>query len=199
MDVTIRALSSGNIDDFLQFFDNIVFHEHPNWSVCYCHSFHFVGTAAEWNDKDKNRSASIRLIGEDRMHGYLAYTNGIPVGWCNADDKGSFQRLKLNKGLWNPVDAKARICSIVCFLIDPALRRKGIASRLLQRVCSDYASRGYDYVEGYPLKNKSSDEDQCQGPPSMYEKADFQVVGDFDEFLMVRKNLGNADGFVRSL
>jgi len=55
MDISIKALSADLLKDFLFFFDNMVFIENPDWSGCYCFSFHFIGTNDQWN-RDENRS-----------------------------------------------------------------------------------------------------------------------------------------------
>ncbi|MCP4755542.1 MAG: GNAT family N-acetyltransferase, partial [Proteobacteria bacterium] len=144
METEIKPLSAETLDDYLYFFDNMKFHDHPEWSVCYCYSFHYVGAAEEWRNKEKNRSAVIDLVKENRMHGYLAYIGERPIGWCNANDKLNFERLRLKDELWDNDDHK--ICSVVCFLIDPDQRGKGIASKLLKRVCMDYSKLGYDIV-----------------------------------------------------
>ena len=187
MEIIIKPLSNDTLEDFLYYFDNMIFQDHPSWSVCYCYSFHFVGTSEEWNNKQKNRSSVIRLIEENHMRGYLAFKDQKPIGWCNANDKSNYERLKLKKELWD--NNTQKICSVVCFLVDPKHRRKGIASKLLERVCMDYKKLGYDYIEAYPKKNKSTDEDQCQGPPTMYKSNGFEVIKEFEEFSIVRKKL----------
>lgn len=187
MEINIKPLTPDLLEDFLYFFDNIVFQDHPDWSVCYCYSFHFVGTASEWNNKEKNRSEVIKLIKENRMRGYLAYMDNKPIGWCNANDKLNYIRLKLDtfKEIWD--NDKQKICSVVCFLIDPAKRGKGVASRLLEQVCIDYKDLGYDYIEAYPQKNSNAE--YCQGPPALYKNSGFEMIKEFDEFSMVRKKL----------
>jgi hypothetical protein len=87
MNIDIKPLDVDTLQDFLYFFDNMVFEEHPDWSVCYCYSFHFVGTGMEWNNGEKNRSSVIELIESKHMRGYLAYQDRTPIGWCNANDK----------------------------------------------------------------------------------------------------------------
>ena len=191
MKFEIKPLSPDVLDDFLYFFDNIEFQDHPEWSVCYCYSFHYIGPAAEWHNREKNRSSVIKLINENYMHGYLAYEDEKPIGWCNANDKLNFERLKLNSEIWD--SDKHKICSVVCFLIDPKQRGKGIASKLLDRVCVDYEKLGYDYIEAYPIKNQTTNELQCQGPPSMYQNFNFKLVKDYsehsNEYSIVRKKL----------
>ena len=130
-DFSIEPLSRDTLNDFLCFFDNMTFQEHPNWSVCYCYSFHFIGTAEEWNNKEKNRSAVIDLINKGEMKGYLGYSGSTPIGWCNANDKSAFKRLKLYDGIWN-IGQTATV-SVVCFLTAPEYRGRGVAKRLLTR------------------------------------------------------------------
>jgi ribosomal protein S18 acetylase RimI-like enzyme len=146
-----------------------------------------VGTAEEWNNKGKNRSEAIKLIKENRMRGYLAYNDGQPIGWCNANDKMNYRRLRLDvfSGIWDNQGKKT--CSVVCFLIDPRYRRKGVASRLLEQVCIDYKNLGYDCMEAYPQKN-SSDE-YCQGHPVLYKKNGFDIIREFEGFYLARKEL----------
>ena len=92
MEISIKPLSADLISDYLDFFDNIVFSENPDWSACYCFSFHFTGTTEQWN-REENRSSVIRYITENKMAGYLAYSDNKPVGWCNANNRLNYQSL----------------------------------------------------------------------------------------------------------
>ena len=56
-----RALGPPLLQDYLDFFEGVEFRDHPDWSACYCHSFHFTGSAEQWT-KENNRNAVIRLI-----------------------------------------------------------------------------------------------------------------------------------------
>lgn len=187
MNIIIKPVLKENLDDFLYFFDNIKFLEHQDWSICYCYSFHFVGTAEEWNDKNNNRSSVIKLIIEEKMKGYLAYHNNNPIGWCNSNNKLNYERLELNKNIWD--NTKGKICSVVCFLIDPEYRNKKIATSLLKRVCEDYKKNNYDFIEAYPKKGKLTNEEHCQGPLSMYKKLNFKEIKEFKNYYIVRKEL----------
>jgi len=184
--ISIRQLSPELLKDFLFFFDNIAFTENPHWSACYCYSFHFTGTSEQWN-KESNRAAVIKFINENKMTGYLAYANGKPVGWCNANDRMNYQRLaKYYDLVDNPKD---KACSIVCFLISPGFRRKGVARKILEQICIDYTSRDYDYIEAYPGRGDLSSEKHYKGPLSLYEKSDFKIIKTYDDYYVVRKNL----------
>jgi ribosomal protein S18 acetylase RimI-like enzyme len=186
MEITIKPLSSDLIDDYLFFFDNIVFTENPGWSKCYCYSFHFTGTDDQWNKED-NRSSVIKLIKENKMTGYLAYSDSKPVGWCNVNNRLNYQRLlKYNDLIDNPDDKAG---SIVCFTISPDFRRKGIAQKLLEQICTDYSLLDYDYLEAYPGKGDLSCERHYKGPLDLYEKFGFKIVRDNNDYFVVRKRL----------
>lgn len=182
MNLIIKHLSADLIEDYLYFFDNMLFTEHPDWSKCYCYSYHFTGTNDEWT-KENNRAAVIKLIRDNKMRGYLAYDGDQVVGWCNANDKLNFQSFAQEE-LGNK-----KICSIVCFLMDPAYRRKGIAQKILQQICLDYKDKGYEYIEAYPRKEDHSCEKNYHGHPGMYEKNDFAIVSEKETFFIVRKQL----------
>ncbi|MBN2535002.1 MAG: GNAT family N-acetyltransferase [Spirochaetales bacterium] len=186
MNITIKPLSAELLNDFLYFFDNITFTEHPDWSICYCYSYHFTGTDEQWN-KESNRASAIRYIREGKMKGYIAFLKDKPVGWCNANDRKNYERIIKYQGTAKPEDG--RIASIVCFLIAPGYRRRGIAEQLLGRVCEDYSAEKYDYLEAYPRKDTLSDEKNYHGPMALYEKYDFSIVDEKDDFYIVRRKL----------
>jgi ribosomal protein S18 acetylase RimI-like enzyme len=186
MNITIKPLTPELTDDYLYFFDNMVFTENPDWSACYCFSFHFVGTNEQWN-RDNNRASVIKYINENKMTGYLAYADDKPVGWCNANNRLKYQRLlKYYDIIDNPAD---KVCSVVCFVISPEYRRQGIAQKLLEQVCADYSNQDYDYIEAYPGKGQLSCERHYKGPLELYEKFNFRMVKEYDDYFVVRKIL----------
>lgn len=186
INITIKALTPDLLNDYLFFFDNMVFTENPDWSKCYCFSFHFTGRDEQWN-KAGNRASVIKLIKADKLRGYLAYSEGTPIGWCNVNDRSNYQRLKSEYNLEDNTTEK--ICSIVCFLISPEFRRKGIASMLLEKIIEDYSLKDYDYLEAYPLKSDLSCEKNYKGPLSLYESNDFKISKVYDKYYVVRKKM----------
>lgn len=186
MDIIIKPLTPDLLKDYLFFFDNIVFTDHPDWSVCYCFSYHFIGPKEQWN-KEENRSSAIRYINEGKMLGYLAYSGDKPVGWCNVNNRLSYERLLRYYDLIdNPED---KVCSIVCFLMDPAYRRKGIAQKIIGQIVADYSIQDYNYIEAYPGKGKLSCEGHFKGPLELYEKLEFKIEKEYDDYFVVRKKL----------
>lgn len=189
MDLLIKPLSAELLGDYLHFFDNIAFTDNTDWAGCYCYYYHWGKSRAEWLEQtgEKNCKNVSEMIMHGKMKGYLAYVDGKPAGWCNANDKGNYDRLMVTPDI-NDGDVD-RICSIVCFIIAPEYWRKGIATALLQRICDDYTDKGYTYVEAYPRKGDLSCALHYHGPMSMYQNAGFTVYKSFSEFDIVRKKL----------
>lgn len=187
MNVSIYPISEDRIGDFLQFFDNVAFTDNKEWSGCYCQFYHFEDKQWEQQTAEKNRLSAIQLIQEDKMKGYLAYLNGEPIGWCNINDKSNYLRLVSNKELWDGTEGK--ICSIVCFVIAPEFRKKGVASQILDVICTDYLNLGYQYFEAYPRKGELTSAQHYHGPLSMYMKAGFSLHKAFSNYDIVRKEL----------
>ena len=186
MNISVKPLTPDLVLDYLYFFDNMVFEENPDWSACYCFSFHFTGTNEQWS-RESNRASVIKYINENKMKGYLAYSDNKPVGWCNVNDRLKYERLlKYYDLIDSPND---KVCSIVCFVISPEYRRLGIARRLLERVCYDYSIQDYDYIEAYPGKGNLSCEGHYKGPLELYEKFDFRIVKEYKDYFLVRKKV----------
>ncbi len=196
MNIVIKKLTPDLTVDYLDFFDNRAFTDNREWSACYCVFYH-------WNDEyqksakkpgvnihEHNRNLAADFIRNGILKGYLAYVDGVVMGWVNANDKSAYERLDSKKkpDLWD--DEKDRkIKSITCYTIAPEMRRKGIATKLLGRVCEDAASDGYDYVEAYPQKNIDNTQRNYNGPMALYEKSGFVLHRELEKEFIVRKYL----------
>jgi GNAT superfamily N-acetyltransferase len=189
MDIEIKALTQELSGDYFRFFDGAAFSDHGEWAGCYCMFYHIdPAKEKEW-DADGiggRRAVAERWIKDGIIRGYLAYADGEVVGWCNAGDKTGYQRLAANKALWQAGD-HARVKSVVCYLIAPEQRGKGIATRLLERVCRDAAAEGFSFVEAYPSDGELDSFKHYHGHPAMYEKAGFDVVQKCGGFAVMRK------------
>lgn len=187
--VTLKALHPDLLNDFLYFFEKLAFPDNPAWASCYCYYFHTAGNDQEWAKRtgEENRAGARDLILAGKMGGYLAYSGGSPVGWCNANGKTTYARLAADENLEG--DPKEKVGSIVCFIIAPRHRRKGVAGELLEGACAGFGDKNYDWVEGYPRKRASSDARHYHGPLSMFESAGFKIYREFPEFFVVRKEI----------
>ena len=199
MEIEVKKLTVELLNDWLVYFDNSAFSDDDDWPGCYCMHFHWNEGLDNRNDWDKtleqvyrktgkadNRGRAIRLIKNGTMQGYLAYHAGKVVGWCNANNKNKYNTV-LNSFFSNMEDAP-KVKSIVCFCIAREMRNKGIATRLLEKVCEDAADEGYEYVEVYPYSHGQNND--FHGPLVMYEKMGFIKSGLYrDDCFIMRKNL----------
>jgi len=82
-----------------------------------------------------------------------------------------------------------KVKSIFCFVIAPEMKRKGIATLLLERVCKDAVQDGFDFVEAYPYKESSYQSSDFGGHFEMYKKSGFNVSFETEQGLVMRKQL----------
>lgn len=193
MDIEIRKLSLELLDDWLEFFDNPDFCDNDEWSGCYCTYYHWskeLASKKKWNcskyDTPYNRECAIDFIKNGILQGYLAYYKQKVIGWCNANDKQAYNSVNFSLPV-EESEADKKVKAIVCFRIAPDFRGKGVASRLLERICTDAAKNGYEYVESYPFDNDGHN--AYHGPASMYEKQGFVPHKQMNGYSVFRKYL----------
>jgi len=189
--VMITPLSPALAGDFFSFFDLVAFSDNPEWQKCYCCFFHHDPATGDWEARSgaENRETAERYIMSGALKGFLAFSDGEVVGWCNANDREGYSLLRAERELWEGERGGAKVCAIVCFLVSPGNRRRGIARLLLDAACADYSSRAYDFIEAYPRKDVLTAASHYHGPLSLYKAAGFVVHREFDTYWIVRKKL----------
>ena len=185
----VKPLTHELLDEWLAFFDRDAFADNPDWSDCYCQFFH-VDDDAVWQTRtgEQNRAAAIDLIEARRMHGYLAYLDGRPVGWCHAAPRSELPRIANDPELAR--GDGAGVGSIVCFLISATARRRGVATALLDAACAGFSHLGFTVAEAYPSTVASGDAANYHGPLELYLRAGFRRFDEVDDFIIVRRDLG---------
>ncbi len=188
----IHALTPERLHDFLSFFDDVAFSDHKEWSWCYCTFFH-LGCADEKRIEEEHkdillRNNAIRLVNDATIQGYLAYEDGAVIGWLNANDKKNYAKLCERAELWDDT-ADARTKAVTCFIVAPQMRRKGLATALLDRAIADAALAGYDFIEAYPANGALDCFQHYHGHPQMYEAHGFACVKVFEYDCLYRKAL----------
>ena len=171
----IRPLVPARRDDYLEFFEQRAFTDNPQWDSCYCHFPHADHAAKEWSQRsgEENRAAVCARIADGRMSGWLAYVDGRTVGWCNAGPCSAVA------GLFDELEPLAdRIGAIVCFVVAPEHRGQGVARALLAAACDGLAARGFEWAQGYPLKDADASAAESHfGPLALYREAGFEEAG----------------------
>ena len=187
--VEVKPLTPERTGDFLHFFDRDAFMDNPIWASCYCYFYQFPGTAEEWEQRTaaQNRAAKEASVRADEAHGYLAYVDGRPAGWCHAAPRASLPGLDRNEEF--RTNHPEGIGSIVCFVVAPPYRRQGIAATLLDAACDGLRARGMRVAEAYPAKVVHSEARAYHGPLAMYLAAGFTPVREAGNFVVVRRSL----------
>lgn len=192
--ITIKPLTAELNADYLDFFDNRAFTDNNPNGPCYCTSPNqdeenikqMVSEFKQFGVKETVRKYAVRMLNENKIHGYLAFDGETSIGWCNAADMESYVGFV-------PEFAKKNSCvktiSIVCFEIAPNYRGKGIASAFIERVCKDAKQNGYIAVEGYAMISDQRNEFDYQGPVHLYQKAGFEEVMRENGQVVMRKVL----------
>ena len=194
MNIVIKKLSQELNKDYLDFFDNRAFSDgNPN-GPCYCTSPNqdeetikqMVSEFQANGVKNTIRKYAVEMLNNKKINGYLAFDNGLSVGWCNAADIDSYSGFVPNFARKNKC---GKTISIVCFEIAPGYRGMGLASAFIDRVCNDAKANGYVAVEGYAQISESRDEYDFKGPVRLYEKAGFTRIMEQNGQVIMRKVL----------
>lgn len=191
MNIEIKRLSPELADDYVQFFDatphDDLIDEHKCYCVCWCNEGY---KDQDFSTAEKRRQFAYEYVRKNIIQGYLAYYEGKVVGWCNANTKANCIKCVAWRYLVDfvPVDEK-KVKSIFCFTIAPEMKRKGIASKLLERVIKDAKEEGFEVVEAYPYKDNGYLSSDFGGYREMYNKGGFELFIDSEKGLVMRKYL----------
>jgi GNAT superfamily N-acetyltransferase len=196
-ELAVKPLSPDLAGDFLRFFDHErgpEFADNPEWAKCYCH-FYQVPRAIDWPSlsAEDNRIAMRSRIEVGEMEGFLAYDADEVVGWMNAQPRHKlphcFERMQVPASSLPCQEYEAAV--IVCFVIAPELRRRGVARALLTEGVASLAARGIKLVDAFPFKAGDSESaaDHYHGPLSLFLGEGFTVQREDANVTVVRKLL----------
>ncbi len=193
MNIVIKKLTPDMAEDYVRFFDNTP-HNKKWHTKCYCVCW--CGNEPEGIDcstEDKRRAIAFQFVKNGNLQGYLAYSGGQVVGWCNANTKSDCIAGRFWQYLMGavPTDETSdrKVKSVFCFTIAPTMRRKGIATQLLERVSIDAGREGFDFVEVYPNKIVTAESENHGGFTGMYKKLGFTVHEELESMYVMRKEL----------
>ena len=109
--------------------------------------------------------------------GYLAYLDGLPVGWVGVGVRSELPRLVNSRTI--PAIDDLPVWSIGCFRIRPGYRRRGVARALLDGVVDAARTAGAPGVEAYPIDPEGGRVEVGAGYvgiASMFDAAGFRRV-----------------------
>ncbi len=193
MDIKICKLIPELAEDYVHFFDTTPHDdnvdEHKCYCVCWCNDDYEV---KDLSTVEKRRKCALQYVQDGNIQGYLAYRDDVIVGWCNANTKSDCLKCASWRRFMDyvPLDApNIKVKSIFCFVIAPEMKRKGIATLLLERICRDAAEDGFDFVEAYPYREDSYQSSDFGGHVEMYIKNGFKMYLDTEWRPVMRKKL----------
>lgn len=197
------------------------FSDNPEWARCYCQFYRIPRALDwKAFSGAQNRIAASASIACGEAEGYLAKVVDVPpdareasfppegdralgaarrargdetVGWLHAAPRHKlphcFERLRIDPP---PIDVPPHDAAvIVCFVVAPAWRRRGVATALLDGALADLTARGIAIVDAFPFKAGDSvaATDHYHGPASLYASRGFVPIAETPDVTVVRKRL----------
>jgi GNAT superfamily N-acetyltransferase len=193
MNLVIKPLTPDLAADFFDFFENRAFTDDSPYR-CYCQVYQMskeqyqdaYDNAKESDVGRASREVAERQIESSILRGYLAFVDGVAIGWCNANDRANYPaEQNYDVPFHAPVEKREK--AVVCFEIAPEHRGKGVATALLQQVIYDAKAEGYIAVVGFPVVRDERYEWDCSGPVRLYEKVGFSKVSEKGGRMVMRK------------
>ena len=93
--------------------------------------------------------------------GVLAYVDGETAGWCSVAPKSTYRALVRSRTIPHIQDEDA--WSVVCFVVRPGFRRRGLLHQLLEGAIGHAHAMGAAVLEGYPVDPGGERIDQASG------------------------------------
>ena len=126
--------------------------------------------------REEHHRAVRRAARAKRAAGMIAYDDTGPAGWGSFGPREEFARLVASSVLESGDDAQ--VTAVVCFVIAPRARRRGMATALLESVISYAAEHDIALLEAYPVhrEGRAPGAELWRGPRRLYEAAGFTVA-----------------------
>ncbi len=164
----VRPLSRETEADFFKL------REHESCDWCFCAAWH-VPTWEGWTDRsaDENRTLRRRLFAEGRYDGYLLYSVGDPVGWCQCCPLEWLPKLARQFELEGE---PAGTYMVGCVEILPEFRKKGLSYVMLRAVIDHLNILRVRRVLAVPRSGARADGEVWTGPLALFESLGFSPV-----------------------
>jgi GNAT superfamily N-acetyltransferase len=144
---------------------------------CWCQAWRGLDAKALSGGKSRPELLREQMRGAPPAPGYVAYLDGVAVGWVGVSVRTETPRLQHSRTI--PAVDDLPVWSIGCFRIRPGYRRRGIASALLGGVVEAARRAGAPGVEAYPIDPEGSRVEVGAGfvgIASMFDAAGFRRV-----------------------
>jgi GNAT superfamily N-acetyltransferase len=167
---------------------------------CYCQYWQYPGDHRDWqnrcaNERDENSRLLEQQLRESALFGFVAIHQGQIVGWARLEEPEKMKKLydgRLYRGLPCFSGERTNVRAIACFLVDPELRKRGVANSLLVEIMRFARQADLRALEAFPRgATDVSDGEQWMGPLAIYQSAGFETVRDFGPYPVLRLELSH--------
>lgn len=144
---------------------------------CWCQAWRGKDAIARERGESRIQTLRRQMKGGPPPPGYVAYLDGVAVGWVGLAIRTDTPRLVNSRTI--PAIDELSVWSIGCFRIRPGYRRKGVAKALLEGVVAAAREAGAPGVEAYPIDPGGRRVDVGAGfvgIASMFDAAGFRRV-----------------------
>ncbi|HSH22380.1 MAG TPA: GNAT family N-acetyltransferase [Candidatus Caenarcaniphilales bacterium] len=144
---------------------------------CWCQAWRGKDEVARATAESRPQTLRRQMEEADPPPGYIAYLDGVPVGWVGVSVRAKTPRLLRSRTI--PAVDDQPVWSIGCFRIRPGYRRRGVATALLAGVVNAARRAGAPGVEAYPIDPERRRVDvgfAFVGIASMFDAAGFRRV-----------------------
>lgn len=169
-------------------------------SPCHCRYWHFAGTNKEWEarcalEPEENARALLAAASEGSVEaqGIVARRGDEVVGWLKVAPRAALPKL-LGRLPYRDLDDPGGVLSLGCFLVDPTMRRAGVAGALLDGAIAHAPSLGGRFLEAYPRVSDAPlhDGEAWQGPHALFVSRGFRVVREASQYPVLQRAVGDV-------
>ena len=144
---------------------------------CWCQYYRWSSSDFSRLGAGGGRAALERQVEAGPPPGLIAYLEGMPVGWVGVGVRDDMERLVRSRTI--PRIDDRPVWSILCFLVRPGYRRRGVTRALIEGVLAAARAAGAPGVEAYPIDAAGGRLDPTLsyvGFTSTFERAGFRRV-----------------------
>ena len=144
---------------------------------CWCQYYRWSSSDFSRLGAGGGRAALERQVEAGPPPGLIAYLEGKPVGWVGVGVRDDMERLVRSRTI--PRIDDRPVWSILCFLVRPGYRRRGVTRALIEGVLAAARAAGAPGVEAYPIDADGRRLDPTLsyvGFTSTFERAGFRRV-----------------------
>ena len=167
-------------------------------SPCFCRYWHFTGTNKEWEarcalepEKNERELVAALTLGGEEGRGLIARRADDVVGWMKLVWRRALPKLTARVPYRALDRDPTHVLSIGCFLVDPAMRHRGVARALVKGAIAIGSEWGAQALEAYPRRSAHAlhDGEAWTGPEALFVELGFRVARDATQYPVLRLDL----------